>query len=221
MKGKLISSKADFPDLQVYWDDRANVARIAFKNPEMPTRLEGFTAGTVIIAAIGGAITGFDVPGAGPTILFICLLAAVWAFRLGMHGRKMRRVIEIDFGKDEFRVIRNGSITVKRQLQRLTNLTIERHPEAELEYRKLNGRLGPKQKQHCLFGFFGTMGAEKVLLVSRYEYPSQESLYQVSQAILWAVKETASRPASVPAKAPERPEPQAVPQPVGIKPPLD
>lgn len=207
--------------MQVYWDDRPNVARIAFKNPEMPTRWESFSGTIVSLAGIAGLFVGADTPGAGPVIICICLVAIVWGFRRCTHGRKMRRVIEIDFGKDEFRVLRNGSTTVKRQLQRLTNLTIERHPEAELEYRKLNGRLGPKQKQHCLFGFFGAMGAEKVLLVSRYEYPSQDSLYQVSQAILWAIKETASRPASAPAKAPERPEPQAVPQPVGIKPPLD
>ena len=56
----------------------------------------------------------------------------------------------------------------------MSNLTVEPHPMAERERHEKRGQLGPFQKQHCLFGWFGIAGAEKVMLLARWEWPSQE-----------------------------------------------
>jgi len=55
------------------------------------------------------------------------------------------------------RVLRNGKETLSHR-SNLREGMLDLHPEAEIKHRKLRGKLGPKQKQHCLFGWFGEAG---------------------------------------------------------------
>ena len=64
---------------------------------------------------------------------------------------------------------------------------------AERERHEKRGQLGPFQKQHCLFGWFGVAGAEKVMLLATVGMAARRnSLFEVRQALLWAM-ETAGR----------------------------
>ncbi|MEZ5749401.1 MAG: hypothetical protein R3D83_05770 [Caenibius sp.] len=110
------------------------------------------------------------------------------------------------------------------------------HPQTELEranrMRKNLNSPGKYEKTHCLFGHFGVGGAEKVWIVQRVEWPKQNSLYEVGQAISWAMEKgrrameqqaEAMPPLVDPLATPAR---QAAPQPQSdragsIKPPLD
>jgi hypothetical protein len=43
-----------------------------------------------------------------------------------------------------------------------------------------------RQKQHCLFGWFGIGGAQKICLVCKVEWPNKNSLTEAQAAIMWA-----------------------------------
>ena len=73
----------------------------------------------------------------------------------------------------------------------MQNLTVENHPEAEFEradrMEKGEKTLKEAEKQHCLIGWFGPGGAEQVVLITRAEWPNLNSLFEVRQAVLWAI----------------------------------
>lgn len=102
--------------------------------------------------------------------------ALVWWL---MPPNTTTRGIVIDTGRDQL-VAYNEKGRVVRQLSTLKNLTVEPHPRAEWERQKKRGAVGPFQKQLCLFGWFGAHGAEKVSLMTRCEYPPQDSLFELS-----------------------------------------
>jgi len=207
-----ISSAQDFPNVAVYFRP-GPVYRIAFKNLEFAQGAEkaalGIGALIAIVtlvpmaAAYGIYAHHFGVPwyyGAGVVVGGFLLFLSL----LGRPSQK-DRAIELDKGKDRLRVLHNGKPVFERPLSSLQNLTIEPHPEAEYR-RQLRIERGEKQmsqqeRQHCLFGWFGTFGAEKVMLVSRAEWPSNNSLFEVRQAVMWAKEQADSKQIGQPERA--------------------
>lgn len=217
MRGTPISSSSDFPHTAVF--ERAgpngNVYTIAFDNREF---VEGWR--TVPMAAWFVVLIFSVIPVAmmlpdnmlhwWAVIWVIAFAASFFYFK---QPWKVKRTIELDFGTDQLRVLRNGKVENSRQLTSLANLTVDEHPNAEVSRidRMAHGEKKPKmyEKQHCLFGWFGAGGAEQVMLVNRAEWPNHQSLFEVRQAIMWAIEQAPSRNASAPAS------------PQTIKPPLD
>lgn len=186
---QLISSKADFPRVKIYREDGAGgpVYTIAFRNRE--ERARGPKALILITALVGGVMALAVMP--------IISIACVVIFIVMAQPANERREIALDFGKGELRVYRSGALEIRKQLA-LANLTIERHPEAEQEWHDSGGKLGIKQKQHCLVGWFGAAGADRADLVCRVEWPRKDSLLEVRQAILWAMQQAQQEAGAVP-----------------------
>jgi len=223
MMGTRISTASDFPHTAVYERDGPNghIYTVAFNNKEYA---EGWrqwllTVGVLVLFSGGlvgcGIVTSAQVPYwmIVWTILFI---AWVVYFK---EPWKVKRAIELDFGTDQLRVLRNRKVEASRQLTRLANLTVDEHPDAEAARvdRTSRGERKPsrKEKQHCLMGWFGTGGAEQVMLVSRAEWPNHNSLFEVRQAVLWAIEKASSKARGSPGFEPPAPIAQT------IKPPLD
>jgi hypothetical protein len=223
VSGTRISSAADFPHVAVY-QDAGPVFSVAFKNREqrslgnqmlwmggIPVAVMVFFGGVVAPAM---EIDGYRGTAWGFGMLGAFILPAVM-FRIAMGPTRSRRVIELDFRRDRLRVLRNGKEALARELSRLHNLTVEPHPMAQRETREKGGALGPFQKQHCLFGWFGAGGAEKVMLLARWEWPNQDSLFEVRQAVQWARERRGSLRGEDEAQAAGQGAPS------GMKPPLD
>ncbi|MFW6027472.1 MAG: hypothetical protein ACOC91_01560, partial [bacterium] len=104
----------------------------------------------------------------------------------------------------------------------LANLTVEPHPETEAARikRQEKGKKHPsvEEQQHCLFGFFGAKGAEKLLLLNRMEWPVQNSLYEVRQAIIWVQVQGASGSSAPPDDDPRQ---GVLAEDASLNPPLD
>ena len=227
MTGTRISTPSDFPHTAVYAD--GSVYTVAFDNLEY-SNLRKFTTviiGTAIVILGVVVLVGFTARAATalglPEFAGPAASAAIGIFlfwRGAMRPFKFKRAIELDFGHDELRVLKNGKPVIRRQLTRLANLTVEDHPEAEMnrlnrQARGQNNILIETEKQHCLIGWFGAGGAEQVMLLTRAEYPSRHSLFEVRQAIMWAMER-----ASAGGTQQAGPEPLA-PSTETIKPPLD
>ncbi len=127
---------------------------------------------------------------AGPVVVFGVFAGLIIRLK---HPWKMKRAIELDFGADQLRVFKGQKLKISRQLSRMANLTVEDHPDAEHARitRQEHGKKSPKdvEKQHCLIGWFGAGGAEQVMLLARAEWPCRNSLFEVRQAILWAIEQ--------------------------------
>lgn len=239
MRGTRISTPSDFPHVAVYESIGAKerVYTVAFDNLEyIKSRqyLLAFAACAVLwfgglfylgdVADLAGAL---GLPAlAGPAGVYVLMFYLL--FR-SSRPWKIRRAVELDFGHDRFTVLKGVKPVLRRQLTRMADLTVEDHPEAEIERRKreMSGAKGkslplhPKEEQHCLIGWFGARGAEQVVLLCRAEWPSRHSLLEVREAILWAIEQAMARqPAgqSVPEAAPKR---RTQTQGGGLKPPLD
>jgi hypothetical protein len=199
MTGKLISTAADFPSVQVF-EDAGPVFRLAFKNLEkrsLGNQMCWFLGAPLAMMAFFGwvmvpamEIDGYREIAGGGGILFGAFILPAIMMRIGLGPTRTRCVIEVDYKADRLRVFRNGRVVVSRQNSLMRNSTVEPHPMAEWERYKRQGKQGPGpfQKQHCLFGWFGAEGAEKVMLTARWEWPPQNSLFEVRQAIRWVRK---------------------------------
>ena len=176
-------------------------------------------------------------------VMVLLLLPALFIFGKYFGGpQTRRRNIILDFNNDALKVFNENPFGKdeipmgERKLSRLNDLSVGDHPETDLERanrarKNLNGP-GRYERTHCLFGHFGVGGAEKLWIVQRVEWPKQNSLYEVGQAISWAMEKgrrameqqaEASPPLVDPLATPAR---QAAPQPQSdragsIKPPLD
>lgn len=193
---------------------------IVFRNRE----IRGIASGLFWFSATIPALFGMMAIGPGLSEAFgigigwsvLAGFAAIPVlFGIGLSPQRTNGAIELDFAGDQLRVLRNGRTKVTRQLTRLTNLTIEPHPQAMVEHQRRGGKIGPFQKTHCLFGFFGAGGAEKVLLVCRWEFPSHESLLEVLKAVQWVVEKVNS------GFGPPEETGEPMQRRGGIKPPLD
>ena len=221
--GRLISDRHDFPRAQVFvrrGGGGAPIYSVVFKNREPHS---GFAQGIVVIAILGSTVLlfwlGISKPGLQEhTGEMLIAAGAVWVIGLGYLAwpNRVRRAIEVDLGNEQVRVLKNGKLKLSRRMSgRIPEFTIEPHPYVEWERTKTQGRrIGPLQKQHCLFGWFGARGGEKVMLVARLEWPSRESLYEIRQAILWAIDQRPTATADAP------PGPVTAHR-TGLQPPLD
>ncbi len=226
--GTRISTAADFPRVAVYAraEPTGVVHTVAFSNPEFGTNGRRTVGGALalpatvfaIVAVVTVPFGAFHVNQGWMTVGFIFLGAVLVLHLTGIFRTfppySYRITVELDFGRDRITVKRNGRRLVQRALSALHNLTVEDHPDAEFSRRnrELRGekRLSNNEKQHCLFGWFGGGGAEQVALVTRMEWPNRNSLYEVRQAILWAIEKSAGQAAQ-----------EFETEGRGIKPPLD
>ena len=206
MTEKLINSPEDFPRVAIY--ERAGaggpIYRVTFYNKEfvrgwsaVPRGLFGLAAGLAFVPVMAFLTVTAENMGvswvsgaAAGLLLYGILFANLW------RPAKSLRVIELDKGADKLRVLRSGRLELERQLSRMANLTVDAHPEAEykraVRLEKGNQTLSDEEKSHCLIGWFGAGGAEKVVLITRAEWPCHHSLFEVRQAVLWA-RERAGR----------------------------
>lgn len=203
MTGNRISADSDFPHTAVY--ERAgpngNVYTVAFDNPEyvegflpflvMAGWLAVFAASVALVAVLSDArLIPWYVSLAvafGPAGLYF------WKFRQPWN---IKRAIELDFGADQLRLFRNGRLEGNRRLSGMANLTVEDHPDAGASrlnrQERRQRRLSMNEKRHCLIGWFGAGGAEQVILLTRAEWPSRHTLFEVRQAIMWAIEKAGS-----------------------------
>jgi hypothetical protein len=122
------------------------------------------------------------------------ILAGLWQWFQGTQ--RVKRVIELDPAADRVRVLKNRSVELEKPYSRmLENLEVADHPDTPFEEMEIgrepappagfNKRISKARRMHVLYGYFGYGGAERVILVERYEWPSYHSLRQVQQAIYW------------------------------------
>lgn len=206
--GERISTAADFPNLAVY--ERAGetgpIYSILFDNLGyegwertvaaaigIPLMMLFAFAGLAMSSQAGqdfGA-KGFFIGAGVVAAVVIPFLAAL------MRPWKSRWAIEVDMGALELRVWRKSALKLRRPITPDMALTVDAHPDAEharmVRQEERKTALSLPEKQHCLFGWFGAKGAEQVVLVTRAEWPCRNSLYEVRQAILWAIQQEARR----------------------------
>ncbi len=200
-----ISTPGDFPNLAVYErvEPTGKVFTIVFKQYEFANGIRAnlirISWLLVLIAIIytspiiAATLETKDVPKLfSYAVIYGVML--VWFLKI-KPLRKVKRTIELDIGVDQLRVLNNGRVEIVRPISRMDNLTVDVHPDAE--YRRMvrqedsNKKLSDEEKQHCLFGWFGAGGAEQIILLSRVEWPSRNSLREVRLAILWAIQQAA------------------------------
>ncbi|RWI14529.1 MAG: hypothetical protein EOQ92_28705 [Mesorhizobium sp.] len=199
MTDKLISTKADFPNVQVFMrvENARPVMSVVFDNKEFRT-WQNTVLALVAIATFVGSIPAALWAGIAASRMGIPWgyavaavgITGVTSFLMVGKGWTVPYVIELDMARDRLRVLRRGRPKTERELSRLANLTVEEHPDTAYARNKRqqqgSQKISDPEKQHCLFGWFGARGAEQVLLVSRAEWPTRHSLMEVQQAIIWA-----------------------------------
>jgi hypothetical protein len=225
--GKKISDNAQFPYVSVFLEERAKGPRfgVQFWNWEEGSLLSRFFRNLVfapvlllcafawLLALIADKTGWVTVPeGTGIwAYLAVCAVSVAGGMAAGRMMTppfKALYQIVIDPIDDQFAIYRGkGRRTAQRpfllrKLSACYGFSLGPHPDLPLEYEKnKTGKAGPKQKQHCLFGHFGPGGAERVMLVARWEWPPENSLYEVQQALEWTKQivlrmyETAAAPA--------------------------
>jgi hypothetical protein len=221
--GQRISTAADFARVAVYRRDGPSgpVMTLAFSQKEFVTdRATQLLMAAAILLLIGASVLAVNVGGALPQGWLVLGILAAWVafFAKFKQPWTISRAIELDFGADRLAVFRKGRLDRQQQLSRMANLTVEEHPEAELARlnRQMKGEKSPRvaEKQHCLVGWFGAGGGEQVVLVTRAEFPNRNSLFEVRQAMLWAMEQGGNAAMASQAQAAPRTG-------GGIKPPLD
>jgi hypothetical protein len=235
-KEEWLTTAQDFNHVTVYERRGGDVPVyiVRFQNWEIP---KGFLVGLywvlaflVLLAAgiLGGAWMaeiGHEI-GIGWIIpLVIWIVIIVLAFKKLSVPWNYQRAIEIDQAGDALRIYRDNKLLEQHQLSRLANLTVEPHPEAEAarENRILNNgkRLRWEERQHCLFGWFGIGGAQKICLVCKVEWPNKNSLAEAQAAIMWARDKAREDKNKLEAGAAGRPSAGRKTGRKGMRPPLE
>jgi hypothetical protein len=243
--GKKISDNAQFPYVSVFLEEREKGPRfgVQFWNWEEGSLLSRFFRKLVfgpvvllfsfawLLALIADKAEWVTVPeGTGIwaylAVGAVSCIVVMAAARMMTPPFKALYQIVIDPIDDQFAIYR-GKGTVERPflLRKLSGcygFSLGPHPELPLEYEKnKTGKAGPKQKQHCLFGHFGPGGAERVMLVARWEWPPENSLYEVQQALEWTKQIVLRMFETAPAPQPAFGGRIAPPDDDGGRPPLD
>lgn len=229
---KEISAGQQFNGIQVFErpDAKGGAYSVVFQNREPWPQSHHLIYGIVSLALGAGTFAGFALL---PAELISIPVALLWAFIIGVPAagfylqrpRKVTRTIVLDRAANRFRVLRNNKPTYERPLG-MFNLSVDDHPDLEVERNERREKQqkgpGPLEKQHCLIGWFGPEGAQRVELVYRVEWPKRYSLQEVAGAVNWMIKHvTDSAKAATPAPAAER---EAEGEPAarrGMNPPLD
>lgn len=227
LTGTRVGTEQDFPNLTI-WREAGGIGpiyRIAFDNLEYggARRLIRFAATALLALLIPLAIwSGVLAQRAGLHWLIgiaLCFALVSFASHIGSRPGKIERTIELDFGNDRLRVLRGSRVEVERPRQRLKDLTVQAHPEAEFarasRLEKSIQTLKDVEKQHCLIGWFGVGGGEQLVLLCRAEWPNRNSLFEVRQAMLWAIAQGEGREVHVAEREPVRRAGSA------LNPPLD
>ena len=221
MTERSVSSASDFPNLAVYRRDEPQgpVYSIVFEHFEYPEGWKSTLRGLGFLVVLFGFFFGgvfYLNDLVGPIWALIWLMTVTAYFFWARVPWTTARRIEVDTGSDRIRVMKKDLVELERQLSGMS-LTVEDHPDAEYkrQSRQERGvkRLSYEEKQHCLVGWFGARGAERVILLSRAEWPCRRSLLEVREAIFWAAEGAGGR--VVPADDPGAPQTES------IRPPLD
>ena len=137
-KGRMISSSAEFPHVSVYERDgaRGKIYTIAFNNPESFTNWEGFFVVLAGAAAYFGLALLANIYSLwlGIAVIFLGIPALeIWTRETGPPRKMKKRKIELDYGHDKFRVFINNKLKLERLLSQLKQITVDRHPDTDIE----------------------------------------------------------------------------------------
>jgi hypothetical protein len=225
---KTISNGEHFPGITIKENTDSGGYRMEFLNLEPRTKFHIRVFMVILLALAAVAYIGFAYfqnTRIGPVAV---LASIIWAIGGGIvldRPWKTTRTIDLDIGAQRFRVWRNQEITCERPIEDFKNLSIDDHPDLELEReerrrKRLEGP-GRLEKQHCLTGWFGPEATHRVELIYRMEWPKRYSLQDVTGAVNWVLKRMAAA-ASPTSPSERRSEPKAEPAlRSGINPPLD
>jgi hypothetical protein len=218
----------EFPGISIGQNTETHDFRVVFDNLEPHTRRHYYIFMAVLAALVALMILGF---GYLPDSWGRVGVAALWAGIIWSLGGafvlerpwKTRRGIQLDMQARKFRVWRNGKVTCERPIESFKNLSVDDHPDLDLErqerHRKRREGPGPIEKQHCLIGWFGPEGTQRVDLIDRFEWPKRYSLQDVAGAVNFVIKHMADQ---VEAARPVQREAEGEPaRRTGINPPLD
>ena len=204
--GKRISSDEQFSNLAVYEEggSRGDVNNIVFEHLEWGPNHEWkwMFLGSMFLFIFGWVAVkdlSYWLPWAGEwtwlgyIIGFIVLWAVVW--RKWHKPVLVSRLIEMNFSGDKLKVydVKKGEVLSEWPLDRLHNITVDEHPLAaqkaiERQSSKNPRDLSEEEKSHVLTGRFGEGGGEAAVLLHRAEWPCENSLLEVRQAMVWALK---------------------------------
>ena len=207
--GKKISTDELFPHLDVLMEESPKGPRFGVRfwnweeGPLLVRFFKNILLGPLIIlfgmawlwAVIADALGWIALPegNAGTQTIFALggvgvPLALVAAYYFHRPVRALYQ-IGVDPVEDDLVLYRKGRPKLRRKLSALAALSLGPHPDLPLEYEKnRTSKAGPKQKQHCLFAHFGPGGAERVMMVARWEWPPENSLFEVQQAVEWTLQ---------------------------------
>jgi hypothetical protein len=198
MSKQRISSRSDFPHLTIWRETGKNgkpIFTIAFVNKEVRTQFAATAHPIQRYLAIVGWFLAVMIPWVAPWYFIlgyapepfpyftpVCaglgLAIALWGTRKPWVSRQ----IDLDFAKGEIRVKRRGRVTLRKPAA-LMNLALEQCP---VIWRGDRNAMEAAYRQHCLVGYFGEFGADRAIMVCRYEREEQHGLLEVQQAITWA-----------------------------------
>jgi hypothetical protein len=242
---KMISTGL-FPNVSV-WEFERDIGpmwMVEFSNREFGLgRLNWLVIGGAWVAVTLWAVlaggVGMLIPMGGiASVLVLVLCAPHWT-------NWVERSIQLDPVNNTFKVVewlgnKKSKIKITRDLRGPAGwhgFEIKEHPDAEADRQdralqdpqiKRGGRLTRAEKSHCLYGYFGARGADRVILVTRAEWPNRHSLTEVQEALLWTMEQIAIAGVRRHAGADAVNGPDigvrtagGINPPVGIKPPLD
>ena len=103
---------------------------------------------------------------------------------LAWMPRRRSRSIELDFGREEFRVKRAGRVTLKKPLsRRRIEMRVEPH---KWIISRDSGLRYTGARMHCLVGYFGVAGTDRAELMCRHERSPIGGLREVVAAVMMA-----------------------------------
>jgi len=193
-----ISNAADFPGLVVYREalPAGPVYSIEFQNKELRPPMAGTE--TIILENLWallwivlflslfgwGVYALYNFPQWGIWNFAFLFLPIALVFYFGLTRITVRRRIELDFAGREFRVWRNGRVKLRKPLT-LQNIQLAIEPHYAV-FRGTDGSAQLAAKTHCLVGYFGMAGADRAVLLCRYERHPVGGLREVAEAVMWA-----------------------------------
>ena len=184
-----------FPNLRIEKESSLRIIRLSFRNKE----LRGFGsfyigAAIVFLYPVGSLVLDSPVPDMMSNLDMVsALVVGLFLVARCFFPKNVKRAIELDLQRNLIRVLKNNRIEIERPLSQLTNLSIDESPDAAVCRDIRAGdptrrKMMMEEKQQTLFGWFGPGGAERVALITRYEWPSSGVLYELMQAVYWIIK---------------------------------
>jgi hypothetical protein len=175
-----ISNAADFPGLVVYRQagPAGPVYSVEFSHKEQPGQFGAAVFSAGILVCLGAALWYGDPRWLGGSVASAVVMLLAWM------PRRRSRSIELDFGREEFRVYRNGRVTLRKPLPRKAlYLAVEPH---KWIMSRDSGVRNTGAKMHCLVGYFGIAGTDRAELMCRHERSPIGGLREVVAAVMMA-----------------------------------